>query len=130
MQLRARELRRAMTPAEKKLWQRIRYGQVGVHFRRQHAVGPYIVDFYCASARLVIEIDGDSHGDLKQAEYDAKRSVWLNEQKQYRIIWFWNSEIIHDIDQVIMRITEALGNPRAPAGGKNEDTLHLLNRIL
>ncbi len=110
MQLRARDLRRAMTPAEKKLWQHIRYAQLGVHFRRQHAVGPYIVDFFCASARLAIEIDGDSHGDPKQAEYDAERTLWLNEQKQYRIIRFWNSEILHNTDQVIMRITEALGN--------------------
>ncbi len=110
MQLRARELRRAMTPAEKKLWQHIRYGQLGVHFRRQHAVGPYILDFFCASARLVIEIDGDSHGDPKQAEYDTKRTLWLTEQKQYRIIRFWNSEILHDIDHVLTGITEELGN--------------------
>lgn len=81
MQLRARELRRAMTPAEKKLWQHIRYNQLGVQFRRQNAVGPYIVDFFCAKAKLVVEVDGDVHADEEQAEYDAKRTEWLNEQK-------------------------------------------------
>ena len=81
MQLCARELRRAMTPAEKKLWQHIRYNQLGVQFRRQHAVGPYIVDFFCAKAKLVVEVDGDVHADEEQAEYDAKRTEWLNEQK-------------------------------------------------
>ncbi len=62
---RARTLRRAMTPAERKLWQHLCDNQLGVQFRRQHAVGPYIVDFFCAKAKLVIEVDGDSHADPK-----------------------------------------------------------------
>ena len=111
MQLRARELRRAMTPAEKKLWQHIRYNQLGVEFRQQHAVGPYIVDFFCAKAKLVIEIDGDVHGDPEQAEYDAERTQWLNEQKQYRVVRFWNSEILRNIDGVLITLSQMVGAP-------------------
>ncbi len=78
MQQRARELRQELTPAEKKLWQRLRNGQLnGAHFRKQRAVGIYIVDFFCAKSKLVIEVDGDSHAD--QIEYDAERTQWLNE---------------------------------------------------
>jgi very-short-patch-repair endonuclease len=103
---RARELRRAMTPAEKNLWQHIRYGQLGVQFRKQHAVGPYIVDFFCAKAKLVIEIDGDVHADPEQAKRDAERTEWLNEQKDYRVIRFWNNEVLRDIDRVLETIAK------------------------
>ena len=81
---RARELRRELTPAEQKLWQCLRGGQIdGAQFRRQHAVGTYIVDFFCAKSKLVIEVDGDMHSD--QIEYDAERTQWLNEQKRYEL---------------------------------------------
>ncbi len=108
MQLRARELRRAMTPAEKKLWQHIRCNQLGVEFRRQHAVGPYIVDFFCAKAKLVIEIDGDVHAEPEQAKRDAERTAWLNEQKDYRVIRFWNNRIMCDLEGVLAAIIEEL----------------------
>jgi very-short-patch-repair endonuclease len=108
MQTRARELRRAMTPAEKQLWQRIRYGQLnGAHFRRQHAVGPYIVDFLCAKAKLVVEVDGDVHADPDQSARDAERTVWLNEQQDYRVLRFWNDEVLSNIEGVLERIVEA-----------------------
>lgn len=117
IQVRARELRCAMTPAERKLWQHLRYGQLGVQFRKQHAVGPYIVDFFCAQAKLVVEVDGDSHGDPQQAEYDAKRTEWLNEQKHYRVAWFWNSDVLDNIEVVLAGIegmvSEALLNGSA-----------------
>ena len=110
MQTRARELRRAMTPAEKKLWQRIRDGQLGgAHFRKQHAVGHYIVDFFCAKSKLVLEVDGDTHAE--QVEYDAERTQWLNEQKQYRVIRFGNNEILQNIDGVLEKILEILKEP-------------------
>jgi len=70
MQERARELRKDMTPAEKTLWRYLRHGQLdGAHFRKQHAVGTYIVDFFCAKSKLVVEVDGDSHAE--QVEYDS-----------------------------------------------------------
>lgn len=97
-----------MTPAEKKLWQHIRYGQRGVQFRRQHAVGPYIVDFFCAKAKLVVELDGDVHANAAQQRSDAKRTEWLNEQKNYRILRFWNGHVLQNIDSVLAKIIEAL----------------------
>lgn len=109
VQARARQLRREMTPAEKKLWQRIRNGQLdGAHIRKQHAVGRFIVDFFCAKAKLVIEIDGDVHADANQAAYDAERTQWLNEQRDYRVIRFTNDNVLHNIDAVLEKIREAL----------------------
>ncbi len=107
MQARARELRHEMTPAERKLWQRIRGSQLdGAHIRRQHAVGRFIVDFFCAKSKLVVEVDGDTHAE--QVEYDAERTRWLNEQKHYRVIRFTNDEVMHNIDAVVERIREEL----------------------
>ncbi len=109
MQTRSRQLRRAMTPAESKLWQHLRNGQLnGVWFRRQHAVGPYIVDFFCAKAKLVIEVDGDSHGDPVQVKYDVERTEWLNAQKEYRVIRFWNIEVLKNTESVLEMISRAL----------------------
>ena len=73
-----RELRQPQTPAEEKLWMHVRSRQLGgFKFRRQHPIGPFIVDFYCAACRLVVEIDGESHAE--QVEYDLARTAWLNE---------------------------------------------------
>ena len=96
-----------MTPAEKNLWQHLRNGQLdGAHFRKQHPVGRFILDFVCVRSRLVIEIDGDTHAS--QAEYDAERTRWLNEQKEYRVIRFANDEVHHHIEAVLEKIREAL----------------------
>jgi very-short-patch-repair endonuclease len=109
MQARARELRHEMTPAERKLWQRIRDGQLdGAHIRKQHAVGPFIVDFLCAKSKLVIEVDGDTHAE--QVEYDQERTRWLNEQKHYRVIRFTNDDVLHNLDAVVEQIRVALTN--------------------
>ncbi len=78
---RARKLRRTMSPPEVALWQKLRGGQLaGLRFRRQHPIGPYILDFYCASARLAVEIDGPQHDHPDQAKHDFARTCWLNEQ--------------------------------------------------
>jgi very-short-patch-repair endonuclease len=112
MQARARELRHEMTPAERKLWQRIRDGQLdggvgyNAHIRKQHAVGPFIVDFFCAKSKLVIEIDGDTHAE--QVEYDPERTRWLNEQKHYRVIRFANDDVLHNLDAVVEKIRQEL----------------------
>ncbi|CAG0938168.1 hypothetical protein BROC_00130 [Candidatus Brocadiaceae bacterium] len=99
-----------MTPAEKKLWAYLREGQLdGAHFRKQHAVGTYIVDFFCAKAKLVIEVDGDSHAD--QVEYDAQRTAWLNEQKHYRVLRFTNDDVHRNLDAVMQAIAAALQEP-------------------
>jgi very-short-patch-repair endonuclease len=107
IQARARELRRAMTPAEQALWTRIRDGQLdGAHFRKQHAVGNFIVDFFCAKAKLVVEVDGDVHAT--QADYDAARTRWLEDQRQYQVIRFTNEDVFRRMDAVLEEIWEAL----------------------
>ena len=99
-----------MTPAEIKLWQRLRGHQVrGAHFRKQHPVGNFIVDFFCATAKLVIEIDGDVHA--LQQEYDAERTQWLNAQHRYRVIRFTNDDVLHNIEAVLEAIAVALSEP-------------------
>jgi very-short-patch-repair endonuclease len=103
---RARELRRNANEAEKLLWWRLRGGQLSGHkFRRQHALGDYIGDFVCLSARLVVELDGDTHGDDERERKDAKRTEII-ERNGFRVIRFWNDEVFHNMDGVI----EAIGN--------------------
>ena len=77
-QKRAKSLRRTMTEPERALWHVLRRNRQGPHFRRQHAVGPYILDFYCAEAKLCIEVDGPVHPE--QVEHDRRRTEWLNGQ--------------------------------------------------
>ncbi len=74
-QNRAKVLRRSLSQPERTLWAMLRGNQQGLHFRRQHAAGQYILDFYCASARLCVEIDGPSHED--RAVHDQRRTDWL-----------------------------------------------------
>lgn len=97
----ARQLRKELTPAERKLWAALRGEQLGVSFRRQHAIGPYIVDFCCIKKKLVIEVDGSQH--LEQVEYDNARTAFLATQG-YRVLRFWNSEVQKDLNGVIRRI--------------------------
>lgn len=105
VQQRARELRQQMTPAEKLLWSRLRNKQLnGLKFRRQHPLGPFIADFYCAARRLVVEIDGDIH-DL-QPERDAARTEQF-EQYGYRVIRFRNEQVLNDIESVLAAIEAA-----------------------
>jgi very-short-patch-repair endonuclease len=99
IQYRAGELRQNQTEAEAKLWSRLRaHRMAGVQFRRQHAIGNYIVDFCSPRRKLVIELDGSQH--LDQAEYDSKRTKYL-EAKGYHVLRFWNNEIINEIDAVL-----------------------------
>ncbi len=100
-------LRQPLSPPEALLWSRLRNRQLGgLKFRRQHPIGSYIVDFYCAEARLVIELDGDSH--TEQIEYDAKRTLWIGEQG-HREIRFWNREVLQNLDGVLQMILQACG---------------------
>ena len=110
IQTRARELRKEMTPAEKKLWQVLRGNQFdGLYFRRQHAVGAYILDFVCIQEKLVIEVDGESH--LEQEEHDKERTQWLEEKKGYRVIRFTNEDVFQNIDEVVEAIRAAVRDP-------------------
>src|SRR4051812_18440477 len=102
VQARARELRHAQTPAEHRLWQHLRDQQLaGYKFRRQHPVGRFIADFYCPVARLVVEVDGESH--LAQAEYDAARTEWL-QQYGFHLLRFTNVEVYEQLEGVLTAI--------------------------
>ena len=102
---RAGNLRKDMTPAEKKLWADLRRSQLGVRFRRQHAVGNFIVDFCCIKKKIIIELDGSQHLDMQ--EYDQDRTKYL-ESRGYRVIRFWNNDVMNDVEGVIVAITYAI----------------------
>lgn len=87
---RAKELRRNMTRPEKTLWWLLRRNALGKHFRRQHPIGPYILDFYCALAKLCIEVDGPAHEDRR--DKDQRRTAWL-EREGIRVLRFSVDEI-------------------------------------
>ena len=103
----ARALRQRMTPAECLLWQHLRARRLaGYKFRRQHPVGPYVADFYCAAARLIVELDGPIHD--RTLDEDAARSTEL-EKRVYRIIRFRNKEVLDNVASVLERIATACG---------------------
>ncbi|BAZ69642.1 hypothetical protein NIES4106_44150 [Fischerella sp. NIES-4106] len=98
----ARQMRREPTPAEEKLWQKLRHKQLlGFKFRRQHTIDRFIVDFYCGEARLVVEVDGEVH-DYTQEE-DAIRQDFL-ESLGLRVVQFRNEEVLNAIDGVVEEI--------------------------
>ena len=102
---RARELRLNQTEAETKLWGYLRGHRLnGLGFRRQHALGTYIVDFCCPQKMLVVEIDGSQH--LEQEEYDAERTAWL-ESQGWRVLRFNNREVMQETEAVLTVILEA-----------------------
>jgi very-short-patch-repair endonuclease len=104
---RARELRAAMTDAERALWRALRSRQAGVRFRRQAPLGPFIVDFVCLERKLVVEVDGGQHAE---SEYDAQRDGWLRE-RGFRVMRFWNHEVLANIDGVTESIFAVLHAP-------------------
>lgn len=99
------KLRKESTPAERKLWSRIRNDQLGVTFRRQHAVGNYIPDFCSPKAKLIIELDGSQH--LEQEDYDEERTKYLK-LLGYKVMRFWNNDVMNKIEDVILAITHAM----------------------
>ena len=102
----ARRMRRNPTPSEERLWRRLRdHGMLGLKFRRQHAIDRFIVDFYCAEARLIVEVDGPAHKRSVQA--DAIRQTLL-ESRGLRVLRFTNSEVDDSLIDVLKRIEEAI----------------------
>jgi very-short-patch-repair endonuclease len=100
-----------MTRSERLLWSRIRERQLGGHyFIRQHPVGRYIADFCCRKARLVIEVDGGQHDSDRAADQDRTNAL---EADGYRVLRFWNNEVLENIDGVLIRISEALNETGA-----------------
>ena len=103
---RARKLRQNQTEAEKLLWSRLRRRQMaGVRFRRQVPIGPYIVDFASHEAKLVIEVDGGQHDRDSDAEKARTERI---ERDGYRVLRFWNNEVLGNIDGVVQTIEAEL----------------------
>jgi very-short-patch-repair endonuclease len=112
--VRARALRRAMTDAEKKLWWHLRQLPVETtHFRRQAAIGPYFADFACHKHRLLIEVDGGGHGEARQIASDEARTAYLK-SRGYRVLRFWNNEVLKEIDGVMSVIYAAVHDSEEP----------------
>lgn len=99
----ARENRSAHTIAEDMLWEELRKSKLGAKFRRQHPISQFIVDFYCHSKKLVIEVDGEYHLDKEQKEYDLGREQTLKELG-CQIIRFENHEVIYNLQKVTANI--------------------------
>lgn len=112
----ARRLRRATNEAEKRLWRHLRRLTLqGSHFRRQVPIGPYVADFACLAAHLLIELDGSQHGKDANRLRDDARTRWF-EKEGYRVVRFWNNEIVGNIDGVMERIyAELYGSLNAPS---------------
>ena len=103
---RARALRRNLTDAERSIWQIVRSCQIDGHrFRRQVPLGRYIADYVCHDARLIIEVDGGQHD--RSSPQEVERSRFLQDQG-YRILRFWNNEVLSNLDGVHATIAEDL----------------------
>ncbi|NKB56735.1 MAG: DUF559 domain-containing protein [Alphaproteobacteria bacterium] len=108
----ARNLRSNLTDTERRLWYRLRRRQcAGFRFRRQVPIGAFVVDFACLSEMLVVEVDGGQHAD--EVERDAVRTAWL-EKEGYRVIRFWNNEVLQNTDGVVEAIERALRSAPPP----------------
>jgi very-short-patch-repair endonuclease len=105
----ARRLRGVQTDAERKLWGQLRSRQLAaLKFRRQHPIGPFIVDFCCVERGLAIELDGGQH--VTQIESDAKRTLFLR-CRGFQVLRFWDNEVLNNIDGVLEQIYQALKEP-------------------
>ncbi|MEN8252772.1 MAG: endonuclease domain-containing protein [Patescibacteria group bacterium] len=100
----ARKLRKKITDEERALWYKLKAGRfLGLKFKRQEPIGPYIVDFYCHSKKLIIELDGGHHNEEEVKGYDEERTLYL-ESKGLRVIRFWNYQINKNINLVLDQI--------------------------
>jgi len=109
----ARALRREATPAERLLWEQLRTQRFeGLKFRRQHAVGTYVLDFFCAEPGVAIEIDGSAHETPEQRDRDAERTASLVERR-IRVLRFRNEQVFNDMASVLAAIYDACARPPA-----------------
>jgi very-short-patch-repair endonuclease len=107
LRVNARNNRNNPTEAEALLWEYLRAEGLGVNFKRQHIIGPYIADFVCLSSKLVIELDGAYHQLPEQQVSDEQRTEWLN-QNGYRVLRFTNKELFNNIDEVLRKIEDSI----------------------
>ena len=114
-----------MTDDERRLWAVLRRKNLaGFRFRRQQPIGPYIADFFCSSAKLIVELDGGQHAEEAHLRRDEQRSRWL-EARGYRVLRVWNLDLKRNAEDVYEAIYLALTNPPSgpsghlpPQGGK------------
>jgi crossover junction endodeoxyribonuclease RuvC len=109
---RSRQMRSAATDAERKLWEKLRREGFGVKFKRQYAIRGYIVDFCCPQRKLIIELDGGQH--MESSAYDERRTRILA-QDGFRVLRFWNSDVVENLDGVLESIMQALRQEQAPS---------------
>jgi very-short-patch-repair endonuclease len=113
--LRARAMRRNPTDAERKMWWLLRsLKPLGMHFRRQAPIGPYIADFAWHAGRIVIELDGSQHADARRA-YDSRRTAWLKSQG-YCVLRFWNIDVLKSPQSVGEAVLAAAQSRAAESG--------------
>ena len=131
---RARRLRHNPTDVERKLWYRLRRDQLnGLNFRRQHPLGPYVLDFYCPAIGLAIELDGGQHTFDRQRHHDERRTRWL-EANGIRLIRFWNNDVTGNLSGVLEEIartaSELTPSPTLPlsGGGRRESASRVTRR--
>jgi very-short-patch-repair endonuclease len=106
----ARNLRNDPTEAERKLWNHLQDKKLsGYRFRRQHSIPPYIADFCCLEKKLILELDGDQHGQEAQKSYDQLRDNFLI-NKGFVVLRFWNHELLNNMDGVLNSILNQLEN--------------------
>jgi very-short-patch-repair endonuclease len=108
MKSRRRELRNNPTAAEAVLWKCLQHRKLlEMKFRRQYSIGRYVVDFFCVECNLAVELDGAVHNDVMRQEYDAERTVFLQNQG-VELVRFENREVFENIEGVLERIREAI----------------------
>jgi len=106
----ARRLRKEMSLPEVLLWQQLRGQKLGVKFRRSHAVGPYVADFYCSAHRLAVEVDGQAHERGRQSEYDAERDVFFRENG-HDVLRVAARDVLSNLEGVIELILSRVATP-------------------
>lgn len=99
----AKRLRKELTSPEIGLWLALRRNEVGLRFRRQHAAGVYVLDFYCAPAKLAVEVDGEAHGRGDRPERDARRDEWLGKQG-VRVLRYTALDVLTNLEGVMRQI--------------------------
>jgi very-short-patch-repair endonuclease len=109
---RDRELRTAQTDAERKLWRHLRAGQANGHrFRRQQPIGPFLADFACLGARLIVEVDGGQHAEN---EHDRRRDHWFRSEG-FTVLRYWNNDVLIRTEIVVEEIVRRLEQASSPS---------------
>lgn len=103
----ARKLRKKMTDSERKLWRLLRDSLLGVHFRRQAPLGPYIVDFLCLKPRIVVELDGSQHYQKDASIYDSERDAYF-QQEGFTVLRFNDREFLTNSPAVLQKILDQI----------------------